>query len=136
MPHIEPQLGSFRNKHFPLICGLNPGINRGPAREKIECRSKTQGFFKHPIERYRAGQIIGVIDTHVFHLLIELILDAGRVRQMRNRPARKRGRGFHGAGKEDADVAAERIICGVGLELLPKAKTFRAPGNAMSVKAS
>ena len=50
---------------------------------------------------------------------MDLLLDARRVRQMRNRPARKRGRGFHGPGKENPDVTAERIIRGVGLELFP-----------------
>ncbi len=89
MPHIEAELCPFWDKHLSLSRCLDPRVDRGAAREKIECRGQSQCFFEHPVEGHRAQQIIGVVDTHVFDLRIDLILDIGGVRQMRNRPARE-----------------------------------------------
>src|SRR5438046_82411 len=72
MPHIKAELSPFWDKHFSVICRLNPDIDRGSAREKIKCWSQTQRLFQYSVESHRTCQIIRVIDIHVFHLRIDL----------------------------------------------------------------
>lgn len=129
VPHVEADVGSFGDHHFAVVLGLDPGIDRGAAGQEIERGGEAQGFFQDPVEGFGLREVFGIVGIHVFDFVVDLVLQVGPPRQVRNGPAGEGSGRFQRAGEEDPDVAAQGLVGGVGFELAPQAEAVLASGE-------